>query len=79
MNNQIPPLDDAWTVIAHRPRTTKGIDDLLTWQHLPDAPLTIREAHKLAKKGLLVMANRNSAERVELVIRPNLNAASQPD
>jgi hypothetical protein len=57
-----------WTVIATRPRLSLG-RDTLQWMEVEGGPVSIAEAHLLAASGRAVMANRHSADLVELVIR----------
>jgi hypothetical protein len=66
---ELPLLPDAWTPIAWRPRHGDG-SNLLTWTMFLDAPINVETAHKLQAIGRLLMANRHTGERVELVVRP---------
>jgi hypothetical protein len=61
-------LDRTWTPIAWRPRHGDG-SNLLTWTMFLDAPIDVETAHKLQAAGRLLMANRHTGERVELVVR----------
>jgi hypothetical protein len=55
--------------IAWRPRHSDG-SNLLTWTMFLDAPIDVETAHKLQAIGRVLMANRHTGERVELVVRP---------
>lgn len=47
---------------------------LLTWQDLPDAPLTMDQARALHDAGYLVLASRHFPDRVECRIKSSRNA-----
>jgi hypothetical protein len=64
-----PALPVEWTPIAVRPRFARPSSAVLTWSALPEAGLTIEQAHALAAEGVLVMASRHTETRVELVVR----------
>jgi len=66
---------NAWTPIAERARDCER-DDTLFWEPLPRAPLSIEDAHHLVAADALVMANRHSDDRVELVVRPVSQSAA---
>jgi hypothetical protein len=57
-----------WTPIASRPRDRLS---RLLWSQLPSAPINLETAHRLRRKGEIIMACRHSAERIELVVRPS--------
>lgn len=65
---ELPTLPSTWTPIAWRPRHSDG-SNLLTWTMFLDAPIDVETAHKLQAAGRLLMANRHTGERVELVVR----------
>ena len=62
-------LDTSWTTIATRPRSIPGRQGDLIWSPIPNAPLEISDAHRLAADGEIVMASRHHADVVELVVR----------
>jgi hypothetical protein len=67
--SELPLLPNVWTPIAWRPRHSDG-SNLLTWTMFLDAPVDVETAHRLQAFGRLLMANRHTGERVELVVRP---------
>ena len=67
---ELPTLPSAWTPIAWRPRHGGGSSNLLTWTMFLDAPIDVETAHKLQAACRLLMANRHTGDRVELVVRP---------
>lgn len=69
MTNTLSLLPAGWTSIAERSRGAHG-NALLTWQELPVPVLHMAQARALARKGLILMANRHLPDRVELVVRP---------
>jgi hypothetical protein len=64
-----PALPLCWTAIAERPREN-AMREMLHWQELTGAPLCPSEARMLASKGAIIMAQRYSPDRVELLVRP---------
>lgn len=64
---ELPALPNTWTPIAWRPR--HGGSNLPTWTRFLDAPIDVETAHELQAAGRILMANRHTGERVELVIR----------
>jgi hypothetical protein len=70
-------LPPGWTVIAERQREPTG-RELLYWHERPGTFLRLSEAHRLAAKGVILMANRHFPDRVELVVRPLETAETQP-
>lgn len=63
-------LPDTWLPLATRPRMIA--DGPLIWSELPGARLSISRAWQLHDAGLVIIANRNSAESVTMLIRPRL-------
>jgi hypothetical protein len=51
---------------------------LLYWHRLADAPLSLQDAHELAAKGAIIMAQRYFPERVELLVRPAMDRTTAP-
>src|SRR5215218_5141240 len=66
-----------WTPIATRPRNVVA-DATLLWSPMPDTPLDIADAWRLAETGMLLMAQRHFPDRVELVVRAAKPPANAP-
>lgn len=69
MQGELLQLRPGWTAIAERARDGVG-GEVLIWDALPHAPLSVDAARRLVRSGRLLMAQRHHAHHVELVIRP---------
>jgi hypothetical protein len=69
MDSSASILPPSWTAIAERRREPLR-KELLEWRELPEARLTLAEAHTLARRGVIIMASRHFSDRIQLVVRP---------